>query len=71
MEVSKPLRAAPPTGESLAAEGPPRTRQPAVRVSPFQDAYTVQGAFGAAGRPRAPSAAIAGASAGAPVQAKR
>ncbi len=62
--VSKPVRAAPATGVSCCALGPASTRQLAVRVSPFQLAYTVSWApiF---------VAAIAGGSLGAPVHAKR
>jgi len=63
--VSKPLRGAVATGTIVWAEAPASTRQLAVRVSPFQLAYTL------ARPPEAGVAAIDGALAGAPVQAKR
>src|ERR1700677_98475 len=62
--VSKPSRLAVATGVSCCALGPPRTCQLAVRVSPFQLAYTVT-------RPFDVKAAIAGGSLGEPVHAKR
>src|ERR1017187_6635501 len=66
--VSKPERAAAATGASCAGEGPASTRQLAVRVSPFQLAYTVTAPpAGWAGTP----IATAGASVGAPVHPKR